>query len=62
MKYALIIEFEKEKDCNYCPLITDEMANCSMQRTKRGECVNFINWNQQIINCPLKQIMIGEMV
>ena len=51
MKYILEIDFETKKHCLLCPVRDEETDDCKMQY-----CKEFTNWEEQMIDCPLKLV------
>ena len=52
MTYYIKFKME-EKSCGNCILL-DDNGFCQIQRDEEGFLIEFINFNEQIKNCPLK--------
>ena len=46
---------EEIKDCRKCPIVSEYMWLCSLQRDEDGRKTRFSDYKKQIEGCPLKQ-------
>ena len=56
MNYSVEIKFEKEKHCLRCPLRDNNSDCCSIQ-VEQERYIEFENWEEQMKNCPLTEIV-----
>ena len=46
---------EEIKDCRKCPIVSEYMWLCPLQRDEFEKMIRFSSYQQQIAGCPLKQ-------
>lgn len=52
--YTVEIGFYGEKNCLECPIRDKEDDSCNMQQWENGENIQYANFEDQMLGCPLR--------
>ena len=56
-EYIVKIKFQEEKHCLKCPLRDHVTDMCTLQFDEDNCYIEFKNWDEQMEDCPLKEIL-----